>query len=98
MIGAKNDAGLTARVTAAFIGAPDGEAYPRPFRPGDIIRGALALAEVEAGRAEWTAPPDLERKEPAGPFPTGAATSSSSARRGRAKGKTTSKRRAVKRA
>lgn len=97
MLGNDNDAGLAARVTTAFTGVADGEVYPRIFAADSIIRGDLARAEVEAGRAVWLSPPKLENKAEDSPFPTGPGKSSSSRRPGLAKEPKTSRKRAAKR-
>ncbi len=41
-----------ALATAAFEGAPDGEAFPRVFVPGDPVSGALASVMIELGVAK----------------------------------------------
>lgn len=40
-----------AKVVKAFSGCPDGEIYPREFKPGDEVTGGLAAAAVREGWA-----------------------------------------------
>ena len=67
-------------VLREFKGAADGQVHPRLFRPGEIIDGELAKAEVRAGRAKAieAAPRNKSEGEHRGPFPTGGASASSS--------------------
>jgi hypothetical protein len=40
-----------ATVTAAFLGVPDGEVYPKAFEPGSEVTGDLAAVAVREGWA-----------------------------------------------
>jgi hypothetical protein len=42
---------MKAVVDKAFDGAPDGEIYPRHFKPGQLVEGDLARIAVEQGWA-----------------------------------------------
>ena len=42
---------MKAVVAKAFDGAPDGEIYPRHFKPGQLVEGDLARVAVEEGWA-----------------------------------------------
>jgi hypothetical protein len=42
----------TAKVVKAFVGAPDGEVYPRDFAPGDMVHGDLAAVAMREGWAK----------------------------------------------
>ena len=93
------DAGLAARVTAPFKGVPDGEVQVRAFRSGDVIRGQLASAMVDAGFAVWVNRPTENKAERPSdsPFQTGEAQPSSSPRPARRSAAKTSKRSKAKR-
>lgn len=99
----KADAGgLVARVTVRTRGCRDGELHPVLLEPGTIIHGDLAYEGVRGGWAKVVQMP-LETKRPGkdkpaaevpapeNPTRTGAAKSSRSAPRGRAKTAKTSK-------
>lgn len=70
---------MRAEVLREFKGAADGQVHPRLFRPGEIIDGELAKAEVRAGRAKAieAAPRNKSEGENRGPFQTGEASASS---------------------
>lgn len=91
-------AGFTARVVSPFKGVPDGEIYPRVIGAGEKICGDLARVAVENGWAKSLgAAPENKAISPKNPVgPTGEDKPSSSRPAGRAKGKTTSKKRAAK--
>lgn len=85
---------MRAEVLREFKGAADGEVHPRTFRPGDIIDGGLAKAEVRAGRAKYIeAAPRNKAEPPPGPFRDGPGSESSSPPAGQASQRKTSRRR-----
>lgn len=43
---------MKAIVVIPFVGAPDGEIYPKEFADGDIVTGKLAEVAVAEGWAE----------------------------------------------
>lgn len=109
----KGAGGVAARVLSRTRGVRDGEVYPVTLEPGTIIHGSLAIEGVRSGWAKLIDAP-LEVKDPKlvkaresgsevpgdvkNPSQTGAAKSSQSRPRGRAKGSATSKKSKAKRA
>lgn len=84
---------MRAEVVREFKGVRDGEVHPRLFRPGDIIAGDLAKAEVRAGRAQYIeAAPRNKAEPPPSPFPAGPGSESSSLPADQAVPRKTSKR------
>jgi hypothetical protein len=65
-----------AKMIKTIRAVPDGEVYPREYKPGDIIQGDIALVAVEHGWAvpHYQAPNNKAMEVPArggasGPFP-----------------------------
>lgn len=83
---------MRAEVLREIKGVVDGEVHPRIFRPGAIIDGDLAKAEVRAGRAKYIeAAPRNKAEPPPGPFHGGPGSESSSPPAGRASQRKTSR-------
>jgi hypothetical protein len=53
---------MKATVIQKFMGVRDGMVYPEPFKPGDVVEGALAKTAIQGG---WAETEDLEAAEAA---------------------------------